>query len=323
MSQLLQPISSAICTPHPGCKLLPYILHDLTRMESHPSLLTEAAYEWCSLICENYSGLVNGEKLLLLALEAGFRHLDPRGGQILAKLTHTEHHTKLVDIVFGSGDTEAIADLLQAWTSRSSSHQPPTSFKRCAGYLINLFLHAPSPYYCAPSPSPYYRAPSPYHCAPSPYHHAPSPYHPASSYYRAPSPYHRAPSPYRSVDPPHSQRLRKLVIYAIELIGFQEFEQVGVREFCGLLDTLHVSTKDIGSKENWARLLLDAIQSPQGAQYLPHPYWELLAEFSTSDQQWGRQATVTNASFAHQDFTNLSKHLRHKEEEEAASISPN
>ena len=32
---------------------------------------------------------------------------------------------------------------------------------------------------------------------------------------------------------------------------------------------------------------------------------------------------VTNASFAHQDFTNLSKHSRHKEEEEATSIAPN
>ena len=29
---------------------------------------------------------------------------------------------------------------------------------------------------------------------------------------------------------------------------------------------------------------------------------------------------VTNASFAHQDFTNLSKRSRHKEEEEATSI---
>ena len=31
--------------------------------------------------------------------------------------------------------------------------------------------------------------------------------------------------------------------------------------------------------------------------------------------------SVTNASFAHQDFTNLSKHSRHKREEEATSIS--
>ena len=30
---------------------------------------------------------------------------------------------------------------------------------------------------------------------------------------------------------------------------------------------------------------------------------------------------VTNASFAHQDFTNLSKHSRHKRGEEATSIS--
>ena len=33
--------------------------------------------------------------------------------------------------------------------------------------------------------------------------------------------------------------------------------------------------------------------------------------------------TVMNASFAHQNFTNLSKRSRHEEEEGATSISPN
>ena len=35
----------------------------------------------------------------------------------------------------------------------------------------------------------------------------------------------------------------------------------------------------------------------------------------------GDDESVTNAGFAHQDFTNLSKHLRHKEDEGATSIS--
>ena len=34
-----------------------------------------------------------------------------------------------------------------------------------------------------------------------------------------------------------------------------------------------------------------------------------------------RASSVTNASFAHQDFTNLPKHSRHKRGEEATSIS--
>ena len=96
------------------------------------------AYEWCSVVCKNYSSLEGGKDLLLLSLEIGFRHLNPKYTWIDAKLTHTEHHLQLAEIVFESDNGEAIADLLQVWTSVGDSHTPYTSLKICAKYLIGL-----------------------------------------------------------------------------------------------------------------------------------------------------------------------------------------
>ena len=99
------------------------------------------AYGWCSLICENYFTLYGGRRLLLLSLEAGFRLIDPTMG-MEAKLIHTEHHQKMANIVFSSGDSEAIADLLCAWTSRSYFQATYPQLEICAEYLIDLhYLH--------------------------------------------------------------------------------------------------------------------------------------------------------------------------------------
>ena len=110
-------------------------------MENHPGWLTKMAYEWCSVICENYSSLQGGEKLLFLALEIGFHHFDPKEHYISGVLTHTEHHQKMVDIVFGATwDSEAIADLLYAWTSFSKGHKMYMAPGTCAGQLIHDHL---------------------------------------------------------------------------------------------------------------------------------------------------------------------------------------
>jgi len=47
---------------------------------------------------------------------------------------------------------------------------------------------------------------------------------------------------------PFSPRLHQLVIYAIELIGYQSFEQVGVEEFVELLDNLQICVEDINGR---------------------------------------------------------------------------
>jgi len=98
------------------------------------------AYEWCSLICEKHQGLRDRESFLLLSLEIGFRHLDPQDWWTDSfGLTHTEHHRGLVSAVFESGNNEAIADLLHAWTVESLYHEPAhSSLGICTEHLVGL-----------------------------------------------------------------------------------------------------------------------------------------------------------------------------------------
>ena len=136
--QLSQAIVSAIRTSHSRCNLLPHMFLDLAKWKQRPSCLTTMAYELCSAILENYSSLADGEQLLFLSLEIGFRHLDSQYAQISSKPIHTEHHQRMVDVVFESGDDEAIADFLRAWTSSSDCHKPPESLSVCVRHLIGL-----------------------------------------------------------------------------------------------------------------------------------------------------------------------------------------
>ena len=130
-------MGAVIGTSHPPCKLLSYMLASFRNLEMRTSYLTEAAYGWCSMLCESHSNLENRKDLLLLALEIGFRHIHITGW-IGAKLTHMESHQNMVDIVFQSGESETIADLLYAWTSVGSYHDPHSSLKICAEYLVGL-----------------------------------------------------------------------------------------------------------------------------------------------------------------------------------------
>jgi len=68
------------------------------------------------MIYENRQSLGDWEGLLLTCLEIGFRRLDLRELSTSSHtLTHTGHHLEMVDMVFGSQNSEAIADLLHAW----------------------------------------------------------------------------------------------------------------------------------------------------------------------------------------------------------------
>jgi len=129
---------AAIHTSQPQCRLLRELLTRLCSLGKRTSHLTEMAYEWCSVVCGNYSHTMDGKDLLLLSLKIGFRHLDPKDHWVEAKLAHTNHHQQMTNIIFESEDDETIADLLHVWTSYSRSHGPPTWLGICARYLINL-----------------------------------------------------------------------------------------------------------------------------------------------------------------------------------------
>jgi hypothetical protein len=100
--------------------------------------LTEMAYEWCSVMCESYSHLADWEDLLLLSLEIGFRYLKPQLDWTGPKLNHTTHNQQMVEIVFGSGNAEAIADLLQAWTLGNRLRWPQSLLQMCARHFTQL-----------------------------------------------------------------------------------------------------------------------------------------------------------------------------------------
>ena len=82
-----------------------------------------------------------------------------------------------------------------------------------------------------------------------------------------------------------SQRLRRLVIRSVELVGSQQVRQVGVEEFTALLDRLSVGTEDMDSEIEWLKLLLNVVRIPEGRRALPYSYWELIAELAV-DQSW-------------------------------------
>ena len=108
------------------------MLVDLAGWEQRPSCLTTMVYGLCSVIFENHSNLADGTRLLSLSLQIAFRRPDPQHPQ----MPTVDHHQRMIDVVFESGDEEAIADLLHAWTSHGDSHEPFLPLGMCASHLI-------------------------------------------------------------------------------------------------------------------------------------------------------------------------------------------
>lgn len=78
---------------------------------------------------------------------------------------------------------------------------------------------------------------------------------------------------------PFSSRLRRLVVRSIELTGYQGFGQVGFEGFVQLLNNLNVDFQDMDNGFQWAMLLMNTLQSPEGIQCSPQ-YWQLLVELT-------------------------------------------
>ena len=139
LEQILNQLSKAVLLAVNGDEAqrgsIPHALRDLAELEIRPACLTKFAYEWCSVIYGNRENLEDWEGLLLVCLEVGFRHLDPGQQHYNISLAHTEHHQGLVDVVFKSQNSEAIADLLHAWSLRYRSCELAAT---CARHLVGL-----------------------------------------------------------------------------------------------------------------------------------------------------------------------------------------
>jgi len=145
LRELTKSIVPAVVATHDRHDLVPLVLRDLVRLENRPPPFAEMAYELCSSLCRDRQCFEDQESLLLLLLEIGFRHLDPHDWWIDDfQLNHTEHHRGLVDVVFKSGDGEAIADLLHALTVEGPRHDPARIILGiCTEHLADLHSRAP------------------------------------------------------------------------------------------------------------------------------------------------------------------------------------
>ena len=124
------------------------VLHNLEKLENRPWRLSKMAYRWCALIWENRQTCWGWEELILLFLEVGFRH-PPPGKSRTGTLIHTEHHRGVVETVFKSNDSEAIADLLFALTTTDHFHRRATYttlLDICTGYIANLHNRVTVPF---------------------------------------------------------------------------------------------------------------------------------------------------------------------------------
>ena len=142
MEPILDRLSKAILSAINGTRtqrdLISHMLHNLTKLETRPVCLTKFAYEWCSVICETCGSLGDWERLLV-CLKIGFCHLDFQRRYTEAIVTHTEHYRALVDVVFETRESEAIVDLLHAWTFEHQSRGLAYALLGfCAGHLVGL-----------------------------------------------------------------------------------------------------------------------------------------------------------------------------------------
>ena len=103
------------------------------------------AYDWCSKVYGIRERIRDWERLLLTCLELGFRHLDPYQQGVSVRSTDTKNHPGWVDAVFNSEESEAIADLVHAWTLVYCYSRPEgTWVNACIGRLVGLHSLIPS-----------------------------------------------------------------------------------------------------------------------------------------------------------------------------------
>jgi hypothetical protein len=143
MQQILDRLSEAVHSAVSGTSVpqfyLSCMLRDLVGLENRSVRLTKAAYNWCSMICENRERIMDWESLVLTCLEIGFRHLGLQCEPTEAWILSSEHHRGLVDVVFKGEEGEAIADLLRAWTGTSWHHSSELALLgSCAEHLVGL-----------------------------------------------------------------------------------------------------------------------------------------------------------------------------------------
>ena len=117
-------------------------LQVLARLEGRTQGLEETAYGWCIRIWENRSSYEDWKALLLLSLEAGFRHLHSQFCSTLIQFP-AKFHQGVFDTVLKGNNIEAIADLALA---SFGIDEPGRLWLRVwDSYITSLHSEAPFP----------------------------------------------------------------------------------------------------------------------------------------------------------------------------------
>ena len=83
------------------------------------------------------------------------------------------------------------------------------------------------------------------------------------------------------VTEPFPRDLGRIFARCMEFLGLEALEYVEKQRFVELLNCLDIDFKDqgrMGRRDAWAAILLEIIQSPDGAQHLAIQFWEFLVE---------------------------------------------
>jgi len=139
VSHFFQAAILGIQTSNPRRGIIQGLLASVRDQEKRTKELVQSAYSLCRAVCDNYHGLADGEQLLLLSLEIGFR-LYPDESWAAVTLEHVQNYDLAAGVVFGTNDEEAIADLLCAWLIEGRSSAPHYSSLRAHAQRI-ISLH--------------------------------------------------------------------------------------------------------------------------------------------------------------------------------------
>ena len=214
-SRLSRAVINAAGHSHPHHWLLSDLLDGLAKWTSPPAYFTRYAYEWCAAICKENEDLDACKDLLVSALRLGFRRDDIYLGSPPYHPVHPDHHKRMIDVVFSTGNTDTIADALCAWTIDDTPQHRFSSLGACADHLVNL------------------------------------------------------------AGTKFPKRLRRMVIRAIEGIGYPEFERVGIEKFVPLLNGLNIEVCEMGQDLSlWTSHLWNVLRSSLGQEQLSSHYWQ-------------------------------------------------
>lgn len=95
------------------------------------------AFDWCIAICEKIKDDDHCSGLIFPALQVGFRHPTPDFTQLVLHNVPSGHQ-RMVELVFGRGDHEKVADALCAWISVEDDSCRVRLLDPCVEFLVDL-----------------------------------------------------------------------------------------------------------------------------------------------------------------------------------------